>query len=240
MSLTERGFNMLSGKNDPPRKQETLKQKAARIESERPVVDTALLRSLGIDEVNFNKTYKALCEKWWDYWGPQTSRGDIVGKRFVSSILASHLDEPFILSMIVDNPSLFNQYYNEEKGDIYCLNFCCICGSERIIKEVFMMDPEKKQCLALSDDAIGYALSSEKRDLALFVANEAVKLGRKNSGSAILYTFGDQEGFHAVEQIFQQTQSAPLTPGRDSQGRTSPSQGDAHKMTSSGLYKSGL
>jgi len=230
---------MLRGKDDLPQK-ETLKQKAARIESERPVIDTALLRSLGIDEDYFNRTYKALCEKWWDYWGPQASRGDTVGKRFVSSILASHLNEPLILSMIADNPSLFNQYYKEEKGDIYCLNFCCICGAERIIKEVFMVDPEKKQCLALSDDAIGYALSSEKRDLALFVANEAVKLGRRNSGSAILYTFGDQEGFHAVEQIFRQTQGAPLTPGRDSPGRTSPAQGDAHKMTSSGLYKSGL
>ena len=84
------------------------------------------------------------------------------------------------------------------------------------------------------------ALSSGKKDLALFIANEAMQLGRRDSGSAILYTFGDQEGFHAVEQIFRQAQGAPLTPVRDSQGRTSPAQGDAHRMTSSGLYKSGL
>ena len=133
------------------------------------------LKHFGIkDESHFLKKFDELCKNWWDR---AHAKPDTMASRLVTSTLASHLTDPVVLSIIADDVEAFNQFH-QKKSDIFCLEFCCLCGSENIIRSVFLANNDMKKCLALSKNSIEYALSSSNKELDLLLETKAVQLGK--------------------------------------------------------------
>lgn len=164
----------------------------------RPYVDQSIIERLGIKDVKyFYKSFDTLCDRWWD---TKSARTDSVGGMLITSKLASHLNEPLIISIIADDVECFKKHYSKSK-DIFALEFSCLCGSEKIIKE-FYLQPDQSKYLLLSKNAIAYALSSGKPDLAFSLAKAAVKVNKKDPGQLLLYSFGDYRSAKTIKQMF--------------------------------------
>lgn len=164
----------------------------------RPYVNINLIQQLGVKNIEyFNESFDALCKRWWD---GISSRADTVGGMLVTSKLTSHLNEPLIISIIADDIECFKKHYNKSK-DIFCLDFSCLCGSEKIIKEFYLQGNNQK-ILLLSKNAIAYALSSGKKELALSLAKKAIELNKSDPGQLLLYSFGDYLSAKTIKQMF--------------------------------------
>ncbi len=112
------------------------------------------------------------------------------GQRMIGDIYA-RLHEPLIISIIADDTENFKKHFNDNVGDIYYLELCCLCGSKNIINGFFLGSEKRKQCLILSENALAYSLSSADEALALFLAQEFKKLGGKDPGPITLYSLGN-------------------------------------------------
>jgi len=166
----------------------------------RPQVDKDLLKTLGIDENAFNEGFGRLCSKWWDL--NISSMLDCTGKRLVTSTLASKLNNPLVLSIIADDIDCFKSYYNTEEFDIFYLEFCCLCGAEKIIKNVYLNDEYKKQCLTKSENVIAYALSSGNNELVISLAEKIRFLGKITPGPLMLYCLGNYNLAKNILEMF--------------------------------------
>ncbi len=124
----------------------------------------------------------------------------------ITSKLASHLNEPLIISIIADDVECFKKYYDKSK-DIFCLDFSCLCGSEKIIRE-FYLQGDNQTCLLLSKNVIAYALSSGKKELALLLAKKALELKKSDPGQVLLYSFGDYSSAKTIKQMFTDKKSS--------------------------------
>lgn len=170
-----------------------------------PTIDVELIKNLRISLENFNKTFIKLCETWW---GINASIPESEGKMFITNILGSKLQDPTILAIIADDLNCFERY-PRKKGDIYYLEFCCACGAEKIIREIYLKD-DKKQCLIDSEDAIAFAVSSGNAGLALDLARESKKLGKKTAGLLALYSAGNYKNVDAISAIFSDSQNVAV------------------------------
>ncbi len=156
----------------------------------RPVVNVALLKSLDIEVGQFEQTFNKLCKRWWDKSKFISDiASDTTGRRLATSTL-SHINDPIVMAMIADDVELFKRYYSPKVGDVYCLEFCCLCGSEKIIRSCYLEDNNNKKCLLSSDNAIGYALSSGNIKLTYSLAKEALTLGKTDAGQVGLFSCG--------------------------------------------------
>ena len=164
----------------------------------RPCINIDLLNKLGLRDIEyFHESLDKLCKRWWDR---ASSRSDTTAGRLITSKLASHLNEPLIMSIISDDIECFKKYYNKRE-DILCLDFACLCGSEKIIQE-FYLQGDNQKCLLLSKNAIGYALSSGKKELALSLAKKIIELGKTDPGQVLLYSFGDYQSAKTIKKMF--------------------------------------
>lgn len=163
----------------------------------RPLANKSLLKTSGIDENAFNEGFDKLCSIWWDVGASFTL--DCTGKRLVTNTLASKLNDPIILSIIADDVNYFKDHYKTKKLDIFYLEFCCLCGAEKIIKNIYLEDSDKKQCLIRSENAVGYALSSGNGELAIDLAKKIKSLGKITPGQLILYS--STENYSQAELI---------------------------------------
>ena len=169
----------------------------------RPCITTDLCQ-LNIKDVEyFNKSFDRLCKRWWDKASP---RSNTSAGMLVTSKLSSHINEPLILSIIADDLECFKKYYDKGK-DIFCLEFSCLCGSEKIIKQFYLQD-QNKACLRQSKNAIAYALSSGKKELALLLAKTSIELKKQDPGPVLLYSFGDYSSAKTIKQMFVETESS--------------------------------
>lgn len=125
---------------------------------------------------------------------------DCSGKRLITSILASKLQDPDIISIIADDVELFKTHRKED-NDLFYLNFCCLCGAENIVNELYLKK-DKKQYIIDSKDAIAYAVSSGNSNLALTLATTAKKNGRIHPGLLDLYSEGNEACAYAISKIF--------------------------------------
>jgi hypothetical protein len=173
----------------------------------RPTINKDSLEKTGISEEQFNRRFDNICTRWWDKC---TSISDTVGGRLMTSTLASHANEPLILAMIADDIEAFKKHCNEDR-DIFCLEFSGLCGAENIIKNCYLNDNEKKECLMLSENIIGYAISSGNFPLALILAQKLISLGKTNAGPVLLYSFegddGDNGCSEAILKMFKKNSS---------------------------------
>lgn len=173
----------------------------------RPTVNVDTLAKLGINTTQFNKAYDELCKRWWD----EIPMMNEFMYGLVPSTLAQHLNEPVVLAMIADDVELFKKYFTEKKGDIFCLEFCCLCGSEKIINDLYLGESDKKKCLMLSKNAIGYALSSGNIKLTMTLVTEALKLGKTDPGVVLLFSsFGNYNLAEKIENMFPKHKEAPI------------------------------
>lgn len=173
----------------------------------RPVVNIAFINQLGVDEKNFNKTFDKLCKSWW---GVDALMPDCSGKRLITSTLASKLQDPDIISIVADDVKLFKTHKKKD-DDFFYLEFCCLCGSENVIKEFYLKN-DKKQYLIDSKDAIAYAVSSGNATLAIVLAIKAKKLGKTNPGLLDLYSEGNEVCAYAISKIFSEQPAKMLKP----------------------------
>lgn len=176
----------------------------------RPCINVDLCQ-LGIKDIPyFNKSFDSLCKRWWDKVSPKsnTSAGMLI-----TSKLSSHLNEPLILSIIADDLECFKKYYDKSK-DIFCLEFSCLCGAEKIIKEFYLQD-ENKVCLQQSKNAIAYSLSSGKKELTLLLATKSIELKKQDPGPILLYSFGDYSSAKTIKEMFVTEKNNTFSSGVD-------------------------
>jgi len=123
---------------------------------------------------------------------------------------------------MADDVETFTKFYRRDQGDIFYLEFCCLCGSENIIKDIFLSS-DNKEPLVLSNQAIGYALSSGNVSLALLLATEYLKLGKTDPGNVTLYSFGKHNEAKAIKHMFvmntQVNSEAHHTPNDSDKGK---------------------
>ena len=199
--------NVYMQNDEELQKELKLKKDKEKISLWKPSVSSEMLKLVGIkDEEYFKKSLDLLCQRWWDK--PNTLLFS-VGRELVTNTLCSHLAEPIIIAMIADDVEAFNKFYKKEKGDIFCLEFSCLCGSEKIVKNIFLKDDEKIKCLLLSKDAIGYALSSGNVQLTYLLVDESKKLGKTDPGAVCLYSFGNFKDAIEIEDKFPSQNGKP-------------------------------
>lgn len=71
-------------------------------------VDPSLLKSLDLNEEEFQKVFGGLCQHWWN---SASSIPDCEGKRFVQSALLKDLTNPVKLAIIADDLEVFKKYF---------------------------------------------------------------------------------------------------------------------------------
>ena len=160
-----------------------------------PQVNTKVLTSLSIGEENFNIIFDKLLEKWHNR---ETSLPDSEGKRYVNEILFQDLENPLKLCVVADHLDGFRVHYNKYNDDDI-FNLFCICGSEKIITNLFLSETLLSRNLLEDDNVLAFALSSGKKELTLTLAKKAFELGRKNPGPLFLYSFSLDDSFFANE-----------------------------------------
>lgn len=77
----------------------------------------------------------------------------------------------------------------------------CVCGSENILNKFFLTSRQGRQYLCRSENAIAYVLSSDKKELALQLAEQAKTLGRETPGPVALYSLNMQTLFYSRKII---------------------------------------
>lgn len=170
-------------------------------------IDMDYIEALGINKEIFNVNFNKLNKIWR---GLAAIIPESEGKMFVTSILANPLEDPVIAAIIADDLSCFIKQ-QKKRSDIYYLEFCCVCGAEKIIREIYLKD-DKKQCLIDSEDAIAFAVSSGNSGLALDLARESKKLGKKTPGLLALYSAGNYKNIDAISATFSSSPTTILKP----------------------------
>lgn len=135
------------------------------------------------------------------------------GGRLVCNFLTRYSGTDLSIAILEDNVDNFNKYFtlSPHVGNIRCLELCCLCGSERIIRECYLNNPENINCLLLSDGVIAYAMSSGNENMALTLAVEAIALGRQHPGNIYLYTFKSYQLAKKIQSMFELNKRARLT-----------------------------
>lgn len=162
-----------------------------------PTINANIVSQMGADKEKLDKILAKLCKHWWGVDAPMP---DCSGKRLITSILASKLQDPDIISIISDDVELF-KLHKKEGNDLFYLEFCCLCGAENIVNEIYLKK-DKKQYIIDSKDAIAYAVSSGNANLAITLATTAKKNGKVSPGLLDLYSEGNEVCAYAISKIF--------------------------------------
>ena len=110
--------------------------------------------------------------------------------------MSSHIDKPIIIAIIADDVEIFLKYFADRH--IYYIDFCCICGSNKIIENIYFK--ENLNHLLNSLDAVGFALSSDNYKLAKDMA-VIFKENNKDYGYIHMYTKDNKESYLCSKQI---------------------------------------
>jgi hypothetical protein len=161
-----------------------------------------LAEQLSIDRKQLKDKLEQLYSKWSN---PKNKLTNTEGYILLTNFIIKNLNNALTLSMLADDVNHFKKNFQEENGDILCLEFCCLCGSEKIIDTVYLQDPVKIKCLILSEQAIAYALSSGNEKLMLRLATKGAELAKKDPGYIGLYCFGNYKAVKNIQEIFTST-----------------------------------
>lgn len=174
-----------------------------------PTIDLSILQKLKIDQQDFQVRFEKLLKNWWN---SSTSIPDCEGKRFVLATLFEDLKNPLNLAIIADDLDSFKEHYKEDKSSMI-FDLCCVCGSEKIVNNFFLIEGQGNRHLLESENAIAYALSSGKHDFALSLSKLAAKLGRKDPGPIALYSLSISTLFFSktISEIFFPKANDPAT-----------------------------
>ncbi len=163
----------------------------------KPTIDVTLLVGLE-NEQDFQVNFNRLCTTWLN---SSTSIPDCEGKRFVQRHLFNDLKSPLKISIIADDVEAFKKHY-KDSDDVSLFELSCICGSEKIIKNFFLVDVTKSSCLTKSENAIAYAASSGKSEFTLELAKKGKELGRTEAGPVALYAAGNLFFSKSIIEVF--------------------------------------
>lgn len=208
---TETALSM-ARKTQPKQKSSKLKQDEAASIKPLTLLDISPLpydyrltvKQMGTDLDIFNKKFtelRNLCLK------NKNKLKNTTALRMIGEISVL-LHKPLIISMIADDVQNFKRFFDENVGDVFCLEFCCFSGSKNIIKGFFMADEKRKSCLLTSENALAYSLSSGDEDLAMFLAQESIKLGKKDPGPITLYSLGKFALSARIDEMFSSQKAA--------------------------------
>jgi hypothetical protein len=174
-----------------------------------PFLNMSLAEQLKIDKEALKSAFERLYTRWCS---PKSKLSRTGGYRAVTDVLLKNLNDPLTFSMLIGSVEHFRKYFQEDRGDIFCFEFCCLCGAENIINEIYLKDDTRIKCLILSENAIAYALSSDNEKLAILLAEKAINLGKKDPGNINLYALGNHTATKKIQEIFTPTKKNNLSP----------------------------
>ena len=171
-----------------------------------PKVDAALVKKLKIEEGIFRTNFEYLVRTWWD---SKTYFGDCYGKRLINEELFADLKNPVKLLIIADDLEAFGKIGLNETNKIVLFELCCLCGSEKIIFEDLLKRKEGVRNLLHSEEALAFAVSTDKKSFILKLVKKAKELGREELGPVKLYAkrlfFSEK-----IEQMWKETSTKKL------------------------------
>lgn len=166
------------------------------------ISDTFLQKHGITDVARFWQNFADLCQKWV---GKYVSIGDCTGKRLAYEILHATLNNPIAIAIMSDDVKAFQVAIksldqNPQLTPIYWTEAACLCGASSIVDYILKMDYVN---IVDSKNAVAFAVSSGKEDLALAVATKVKQRGATvDSGNVFLYAFSKVALAEEVVQMF--------------------------------------